>query len=198
MGPNSRAITTDTYADKSLKHLEPVKELEKRDGGLVSAFNLMLYVADASHADCNTSVKMCGYGDSEEPFGILDAQLLDLIEKRHAQAPAMRQDELPTVPKRWTKSDADVGVFKTGRPNKQQYGQIERQGLEWEKDRREKKSERRETVDDWVAVALQDLEVERDYLKQYGVDKYFPKSIDRLKELMGSESSPAAVEGIAA
>jgi hypothetical protein len=119
----------------------------------------MLYVADASHADCDTSVEMCGYGDSEEPFGVLDAQLLDSIEKRHAQSPATRQDELPTVPKRWTKADDDVGVFKTGRPNKQQYGQIERQGLEWEKDGREKKRERRETVNDWVAVALQDLEV---------------------------------------
>jgi hypothetical protein len=167
------------------------------DGGLVSAFNLMLYVADASHADCEASVKMSGFGDSEEPFGILDAQLLNLIEKRHAQSPATRQEELPTVPKRWTKADADVGVFKTGRPNKQQYGQMERQSLEWEKDRRDKKSERRETVNDWVAVALQDLEVERDYLEEYGVDKYFPKSIDRLKELMGSASSAAAVEGVA-
>jgi len=129
---------------------------------------------------------MSGYGDSEAPFAILGTQLLDLIEKRHTQAPATRREELPTVPNRWTRQDADVGIFKTGRPNKQQYGQMQRQCLDWNKDRREQRSERRETVGDWVPVALQDLEVERDYLERYGVEKYFPKSIDRLKELMGS------------
>jgi hypothetical protein len=134
-GPNSRAITTDTYAKKSVAHLKSVEKLEKMDGGLVPAFILMLYVTDASHNDCETTVKMCGFGDSEAPFGVSDARLLDLIEMRHAQSPATRQDELPTVPKRWTRQDADVGEFKTGRPNKQQYGQMERQKLEWNKDR---------------------------------------------------------------
>jgi hypothetical protein len=167
------------------------------DGGLVPAFNLMLYVADASHNDCETTVKMCGFGDSEEPFGILDTRLLDLIEKRHAQSPATRQDELPSVPKRWTRQDAEVGEFKTGRPNKQQYGEMERQKLDWNKDRREQKSERRVIVQDWVAVALQDLEEERDHLALYGVDEYFPKSIDRLKESMGSKSSTADAESAA-
>jgi hypothetical protein len=191
LGPNTREITTDTYADKSLDHLKSVEELEKVDGGLSPAFNLMLYVADASHNDCQTTVKMSGFGDSEEPFGILDARPLDLIEKRHAQSPATRQDELPTVPKRWTRQDADVGEFKTGRPNKQQYGQMEKQKLEWNKDRREQKSERRAAVQDWVAVALRDLEEERDHLALYGVEKYLPMSIDRLKELMGPDSSTA-------
>ncbi|CAD0106130.1 unnamed protein product [Aureobasidium uvarum] len=187
MSPNSRAISTDTYAQTSLKHLKPVKELEKMDGGLVAAFNLAMYVADASHTDCDTTSKMSGYGDSEAPFAELDEQLLDLIEKRNTQLPATRQDKLPAVPKRWTRADADVGVFKTGRPNKQQYGQMERQKLEWEKDRREKRGERRVIVDDWAAAALQDLEEERDYLEQYGVEKYFPKSIARLTELSKSE-----------
>jgi hypothetical protein len=44
---------------------------------------------------------------------------------------------------------------------------------------------------------LQDLEEERDHLALYGVDKYFPKSIDRLKELMGSENSTADEEAAA-
>lgn len=198
MSPNSCAISTDTYAEKSLEFLEPVKELEKMDGGLVPSFNLAMYVADASHTDCDTSFKMSGYGESEYPFGILDEQLLELIEKRNTQSPATRQENLPTVPKRWTRQDADVGVFKTGRPNKQQYGQMERQKLDWEKDRREKRSERRETADDWVAVALQDLVEERDYLEQYGVEKYFPKSIDRLSELMNPGDANAGAEGDAA
>jgi hypothetical protein len=41
---------------------------------------------------------------------------------------------------------------------------------------------------------LQDLEEERDHLALYGVDKYFPNSIDRLKELKRSESSTADEE----
>ncbi|KAG9517158.1 hypothetical protein KCV07_g6376, partial [Aureobasidium melanogenum] len=196
MSPNSRAISTDTYANKSLDFLDPVKELEKMDGGLVSAFNLAMYVADASHTDCDTTSKMSGYGDSEYPFGILDEQLLDLVEKRNTQSPATRQGETPAVPKRWARQDADVGPFKTGRPNKQQYSQLERQKLEWEKDRREKRRERRETVADWVAVALQDLVEERDYLEQYGVEKYFPKSIERLSELLKSETTTAGAEAL--
>ncbi|KAG9748471.1 hypothetical protein KCU73_g7077, partial [Aureobasidium melanogenum] len=196
MSPNSCAISTDTYADKSLDFLNPVKKLEKMDGGLVPAFNLAMYVADASHTDCDTTSKMSGYGDSEYPFGILDEQLLDLIEKRNTQSPATRREEISAVPKRWTRQDADVGPFKTGRPNKQQYGQMERQKLEWEKDRREKRRERRETVADWVAVALQDLVEERDYLEQYGVEKYFPKSIERLSELLKSGTTTAGEEAL--
>jgi hypothetical protein len=64
------------------------------DGGLVPAFSLMLYLADASHNDCETTVKMCGFGDSEAPFGVLDIRLLDLIEKRYTQSSATRQEEL--------------------------------------------------------------------------------------------------------
>lgn len=58
MSPNSRAISTDTYAEKSLKFLKPVKELGDMGGGLVPAFNLAMYVADASHTDCDTTVNM--------------------------------------------------------------------------------------------------------------------------------------------
>ncbi|THY40808.1 hypothetical protein D6C98_09506 [Aureobasidium pullulans] len=72
------------------------------------------------------------------------------------------------------------------------YGQLQRQKLAWENERREEKRERRESVDDWVTVALQDLKEERDYLAEYGVEKYFPKSIARLEELLGSETDAAA------
>ncbi|THY83693.1 hypothetical protein D6C92_09558 [Aureobasidium pullulans] len=78
------------------------------------------------------------------------------------------------------------------------YGQLQRQKLAWENERREEKRERRESVDDWVTVALQDLKEERDYLTEYGVEKYFPKSIARLEELLGSETDAAAGAGDAA
>jgi len=98
MGPDSNRVTTDSYAKMSERHLKSVKELDEIDGGLVPAFNLMLYVADASHTDCDTTGGMSGFGDSEAPFGDLDMQLLELIEKRHVQSPATRQEELPSMP----------------------------------------------------------------------------------------------------
>jgi len=98
MGPDSNRVTTDSYAKMSLRHLKSVKELDQMDGGLVPAFNLMLYVADASHTDCDTTGGMSGFGDSEAPFDLLDMQLLELIEKRHVQSPATRQEELPSMP----------------------------------------------------------------------------------------------------
>lgn len=164
------------------------------DEGLMAAFNLATYVADASHTDRDNTSKMSGCGDSKYSFGSLDEQLLELIEKRNTQSPAKHQEEIPTVPKRWTRQDADVGVFKTGRPNKQQYGQMERHKLDWEKEKGETRRERRETVDDWVAAALQDLMEAKDYLEQYGVEKYFPKSIERLNELLKSGNAAAGAE----
>ncbi|KAH0290946.1 hypothetical protein M436DRAFT_34961 [Aureobasidium namibiae CBS 147.97] len=192
MGPDSRAITTDSYAKMSLGHLKPVKELDEMDGGLVPAFNLMLYVADASHTDCDATPKMSGYGDSGAPFGLLDMQLLDLIEKRHAQSPATRQDQLPSVLEQWRRPDSGVLVLEYEWLIEQHDTERKRQKLGREQDRREKRHERRVTVDDWVAVALQELEEERDYLEENGITKYFPKSIERLTELMGSGNSTAS------
>lgn len=166
----------------------------------MSAFNLMLYVADASHTDCETTGVMSGYGDSEGPFGLLDTQLLELIDKRHAQTPATRQDQLPSLPEQWRRPDANVFVLRYEWLVGQDDTETKRQKLGREQDRREKRHERRVTVDDWLAVALQDLEEERHYLEAYGVGKYFPKSIDRLKELMKHRGSTAAIapEGMAA
>ena len=42
---------------------------------------------------------------------------------------------------------------------------------------------RREELKDWIAVALSDLIEERDYLSEYGVEGYFPRSIAKLEEL---------------
>ncbi|THY10345.1 hypothetical protein D6D01_09311 [Aureobasidium pullulans] len=198
MSPNSRAITTDTYADMASKHLKALNALEKMDKGLVYAFNMAMAVADASHTDCDTTPKMCGFGDSEGPFKEMDGMLLGLIERRNGEGSAKRQEGLPTVRKKWTRADGDVGEFKTGRPNKQQYGQLQRQKLAWENERREERRERRESVEEWVTVALQDLKEERDCLAEYGVEKYFPKSIARLEELLGSETDATAGAGDAA
>src|SRR6266566_4790800 len=104
-------------------------------------FTLLLSMADASHTDLDATAKMCGTpcDESIPTFTLLDEALLPLIEAR--EKPASLAAELPKVPNRWTLKDADVGVFKTGRPNKQQHGQMYRQKLAWEKNRRQARRE---------------------------------------------------------
>ncbi|KAH8742470.1 hypothetical protein F5883DRAFT_430897 [Diaporthe sp. PMI_573] len=182
MSGNSTAITTSSYATSTRKHMSAVKKLVAMDTTL--AFNLLLSMADASHTDLDATCKMCGTpcDNSIPTFKLLDEALLPLIEAR--EKPASLAAELPQVPKRWTLKDADVGVFKTGRPNKQQRGQMYRQKLAWEKNRRQIRRERREKTEDWIMVALSDLVEERDYLDAYGVNEYLPRCIAKLDELM--------------
>lgn len=182
MSGNSSAITTSNYATSARKHMGAVKKLVTMDTTL--AFNLLLSMADASHTDLDATWKMCGTpcDNSIPTFKMLDDALLPLLEAR--EKPASLTAGLPEVPRRWTVKDADVGVFKTGRPNKQQRGQIYRQKLAWEKKRREARRERREQTGVWVKVALNDLVEERDYLAAYGVKGYLPRCIARLSELV--------------
>ena len=187
MSPNSRSITTASYATSAGKHVPFVKKLAYLDTTL--AFNLLLSMADASHTDLDTTIQMGGRVDvdSTPVFHKLDEALLPLIEKR--ARPAGHVDTLPPVPHRWTPGDAEVGVFKTKYPNKQQRGQMYRQKLAWEKDRRGERRQRREDVGDWVAVALADLEEERDYLAEYGFKGYLPQSIARLEALAAGRTA---------
>ncbi|POR34063.1 Glycoside hydrolase family 43 protein [Tolypocladium paradoxum] len=182
MSGNSTAITTSNYATSAREHMGAVKKLVAMDTTL--AFNLLLSMADASHTDLDTTCNMCGTpcDDSIPTFKLLDAALLPLIEAR--EKPASLAAELAKVPQRWASKDADVGVFKTGRPNKQQLGQMYRQKLAWEKNRRQARRNRREETEDWVKVALSDLVEERDYLYAYGVKEYLPTCIAKLEELV--------------
>jgi hypothetical protein len=179
---NSTAITTSSYATSACKHMGAVKKLIAMDPTL--AFNLLLSMADASHTDLDATCKMCGTpcDNSIPTFKLLDEALLPLIEAR--EKPASLAADLPEVPKRWTLKDADVGVFKTGRPNKQQRSQMYRQKLAWEKNRRQARRERRQKTEDWIKVALSDLVEERDYLDAYGVKEYLPRCIAKLEELV--------------
>ena len=170
-------VTSDDYAESMEQYLPAVKSLAAMD--LVLAFNLLLGMTDASHTDVDAHPKMCGYGDGKKTFKKLDEALLPLIEQR--TAPKQRADALPEVLKRWTWEDADVSEFKTGRTNKQQWNQMQRQKLEWEKERKEARRERREEAEDWVAVALSDLKEEGKHLAQYGVEGYLPQSIAKLE-----------------
>jgi len=132
MSSNSSAITVTNYATSAAKHANTAKKLDGV-GETVLAFNFVMALADASHRRIS-SWKMSGDGgECCEYFARLDEALLPLIEKR--DRPTTRLTELPEVPHRWTSEDADVGDFKTGRPNKQQRGQMDRQYIDCKKER---------------------------------------------------------------
>jgi hypothetical protein len=196
-GPNGRMYNSDNYAKAMANFLPEVTELsDMDDGGVKLAFNLMLYLGEHVHGDFYMCVKMAGYGGSERPYKELDEVMLGLIERRKDEATengvhkAPEATSLPTVPHRWTAADADVGVFKTGRPNKQQRNQMVRQREEWTKERSKKARERREVTKDWVGNALLELTDQRDFLADYGLDDYFIKSIARLEELKSTTTGP--------
>lgn len=181
------SITTDDYDKAAGKYAPTVNKLAAMNTEL--AFNLAMHLADVSHTDLDTYAKMCGEWDEcTKPFTALDDALLPLIETREKPDETAVAAEMPTVTHRWTEKDADVGVFKTGRPNKQQRNMMKRQGIDWEKKRKQKRRERRAVVGDWVRLALGDLVEERDYLAAYGVEKYFPKSIAKLEGLMAART----------
>ena len=196
-GPNGRMYNSDNYAKAMANFLPEVTELsDMDDGGVKLAFNLMLYLGEHVHGDFYMCVKMSGFGDSKKPYKELDEVMLELVERRKDEATengvhkALEATSLPTVPHRWTEADADVGVFKTGRPNKQQRNQIMRQREEWTKERSKKARERREVTKDWVTNALLELTDQRDFLADYGLDGYFIKSIARLEELKSTTNGP--------
>ncbi len=166
---NRYDITTENYAGAIRKHLPAAKNLEDLD--LKLGFNLMMVMADASHcSDLDATPKMCGCGDSEPVFKLLDKALLALILRRAGDLPITTEvADLPKVPARWTPEDAAVGEIKGEWPTKQQRNQMYTQKLNHEKERRAARRQRREVADDWMAVAVGDLVEERDYLKLYGV-----------------------------
>jgi hypothetical protein len=60
-----------------------------------------------------------------------------------------------------------------------------RQHEEYEKERNDLARERRETTTgkEWINNAISELTESRDYIKGYGYDGFFMKSIARLEEL---------------
>ncbi|KAK3699952.1 hypothetical protein LTR37_016196 [Vermiconidia calcicola] len=141
MSSNSRAITTASYASSVYKHVSAAREQAAIDR--ILAYKPVLSMADASHTDLDATTKMCGTtNDRNQPvLKALDELLIPLIEQR--AAPHIQAETLSPVPPRWTEQDAEVGILKTGRPNKQQVNQMYRQKLEWEKERREARRQRR-------------------------------------------------------
>jgi hypothetical protein len=78
----SQGITTDTFAQASVRHLDTVKALAEMESGLVPAFDLVMLLAKTCWNDPDARKSMSGDGDSEEPFLELHTQLLSLIDER--------------------------------------------------------------------------------------------------------------------
>ncbi|KAK5726264.1 hypothetical protein LTR17_012884 [Elasticomyces elasticus] len=173
MDPNSRSITVDTYADNASGYMDKAEKLDAMGETVMSGDS----------------------GDCDDNFKKLNTALVGLIGKREKPAVHLKADELPAVPHRWTHKDADVGEFKTGRPNKQQRNMIEVQYIEYEKERRAERFSRREKCGDWVQVALVELKEDQKYLSDHGIgcdfmtgsgdrNCYFAECIARLETIM--------------
>jgi hypothetical protein len=198
MGPNSRTVTSDTYAEDMVKFIKDVRKLmEMGQEGARFAFNLLLYIGPHAHGDLEASIKMCGFGESEGPYAELDEVMLEVIALRDdvPSGSSNNDVDLPEVRHRWTREDAEVGEFKTGRPNKQQRGQIERQRAKWIKERNIEARARREKVEDWISNAIGELKEEQADIGRYGLDGYFKKSIARLEELGSGKEIVAKTVG---
>jgi hypothetical protein len=186
--------TSDDYAKAMATFLPSVRKLSSmdRDGkdGVILAFNLLLYLAERSYGDMDLHVKMCGYGEGDEAYAELDSALLELISMRAEQDPDSQSfktewEPLEKLAPRWTRDDADVGKFKTGRPNKQQRGWMAAQKKSWDEERREKARERREGTARWAQSALDELVDGREYLAPYGIEGFFLRSIAKLEGMKG-------------
>lgn len=155
--PNTKfGVNSDHYAAAMAEFTPAVEKLlECGEEGVACAFNLILYLGQNIHGDFYASVKMCGYGEHEDAFVQLDDTMLKAVLMRTDSQPAgsavlRASPETSPLPDREAK--LDVGEYKTGRPNKQQRGQISRQRAEWARERGGIMKSRRETAFDWQAA----------------------------------------------
>jgi hypothetical protein len=186
--------TSDDYAKAMAAFLPSVRKLSSVDGGgkdgVILAFNLLLYLAERSYGDMSLHAKMCGYGEGDEARAELDSALLELISMRGEKDPDSQSfkeegEPLQKLMPRWTQDDADVGEFKTGRPNKQQRGWMAALKKSWDEDRRKKARERREGTARWAQSALDELVDGREYVAPYGNEGFFIRSIAKLEGMKG-------------
>ncbi|KAF4972613.1 hypothetical protein FSARC_886 [Fusarium sarcochroum] len=177
--------TTSDYAEHIPMHFKAVDTLTYLD--LRLACNLLLSMADASHTDLNTDAKMCGSKDDESipTFKKLDEALLPLIKAR--KKPESLVTELPEVPKRRNDRFENSSEYDDlpiiNEPGQLLHEPLWNEYLICEKVRREARRQRREDIDDWVTVALNDLKEDKDYLMEYGLRVYLPNSIAKLEEI---------------
>jgi len=188
---NHPLITTEEYASvmAALCPEFSVVIAEGSEQAVKYAFNLLLYIGEHSHADTDYAhPRMSGFGGHETPYQKMDELLVAIISRRSQGYKQMKGAEigLPVTSHRWSEADADVGPFKTGPPNKQQWKAMHAQRKQWTKNRSAILRERREKAEDWASNALQELISEREHLAAFGLKGYFTQSIAKLRELVES------------
>ncbi|KAG8531330.1 uncharacterized protein KY384_002959 [Bacidia gigantensis] len=204
--PNNKfGVTSDEYAQTMSTFLPAVDELLKLSPSgqaTARAFNLLLYMGEHAYADLWLSFRMSGYGESEPEYEKMDKVMIEVIGRleKDLEDSAVGSKAggimagAAAEKKRWNPdTDADVGEFKTRRPNKQQRGWLLKQRTAWEKERLRQRREKREESEAKALfnLGLTHLKEDRDEIAQYGLKGYFVKSIEKLEKLTGVEKPEA-------
>ncbi|KAI0889612.1 uncharacterized protein GGS22DRAFT_1778 [Annulohypoxylon maeteangense] len=187
-------ITSDDFAAVMSSFIPQAQKLALTSP--ILAFNLVLDLGEHAYGDLDATVKASGFGETDEPYGKLDAVLVTLINAR------VELDEnkglIPGEVYKVEPPHREVGegqralsaALKKGmsarkrRPNKQEWGWIDKARREDLKALFEKRRVRREEAVDWVGNALNDLLETGGRIDEYGIGThYFRESIGLLAEI---------------
>ncbi|OCK90817.1 uncharacterized protein K441DRAFT_665556 [Cenococcum geophilum 1.58] len=194
--PGMFGVTSDTYAKAMARFLPDVEKL------LVDspehAFNLLMYIGEKAHADLDYGPKMCGFGDTDEPYKKMDQVMVRVIDKRVEADGGDVAESMEQGHDEGNDSEDELKSYMEElggkRPNKSERNRINKLRQKQEAGKIQRAKLRRETTKAWVPNALRDLVVMRDYLDQYGIGKhYFHQSIAKLEEFKSPGQLTATV-----
>ena len=192
-GPN-----TDDYAQAMSGFLPSVEHFLLRQwppsrNSLVTAFKLLLYIGKHACADMDAGLKMSGYGDSEAEYEKMDIMMEEVIDLLCSDGKEQELDSKPTAV-----DDENTLIASDGRNNVHQSLDTIRDVENHTRGRPRKKQrpssvkqvairEGRNKERDMLASGLKQLKKDRDGIKDFGLEGYFPESIKRLEELLIDE-----------
>lgn len=194
--PGMFGVTSDTYAKAMARFLPDVVKL------LVDspehAFNLLMYIGEKAHADLDYGPKMCGFGDTDEPYKKMDQVMVQVIDKRLEVDGGDAAESMEQGHDEGNDSEDELKSYMEElggkHPNKSERNRINKLRQKQEAGKIQRAKLRRETTKAWVPNALRDLVVMRDYLDQYGIGKhYFHQSIAKLEEFKSPGQLTATV-----
>ncbi|OCL05072.1 hypothetical protein AOQ84DRAFT_414501 [Glonium stellatum] len=198
MKPNQGmyGVTSDHYAIAMAKFLPDVEKL------LVDspkhAFNLLMYIGEQAHADLDFGPKMCGFGDTEEPYKKMDQVMVRVIDKRVEADGKVEATSMEQGIDEGNDSENELKAYMKElggkRPNKSERNWIDKLRQKEAALKIQTAKLRRETAEAWAPIALRDMVVMRDYLDEYGIgDHYFHDSIAKLEAFKSPAKTVATV-----
>ena len=184
-----QGVTSDNFAKMIAGFLPIVDELLDA-GAPKEAFNLLMVMGDHCYGDLEACLKSSGWGGTEKPFQKMDKKMLEVIDKRVEVEPIMEgaKENVEEEPEPESELKAVMRLLGgKDRPNKQEWGWIQKARRTDLMAKFEWMQKRRETVVDWVGNTLMDLKKTRDEIDGYGIgDHFFKESIEKLEKLKGS------------